>query len=354
MTPNIDHVPEQALIKSEVKEFLKENELNNNVQGIQKITPEFSERQYYRIFLKDRSFVLQHSFGEAPEAIFDSFLKTQAAFRSARVKVPKIYAHSKERSWILMEDLGKIFLQSDPRVSHIESSLEYLIHLMQSYDKKRDAQKLSKQCPNFSLSFDEAKYEAEMKYCHKYFITQTLRKDGNSFLEWCRPNNAFLAQRAFFFCHRDYHSRNILLKNGHPVVIDFQDARWGPITYDLVSFLWDPYLKLEKSQIEVYLKSFLAVMLEYKNEFSKEQCAYFENIGDFKEELCRMRVQRMLKVVGSFAAIHVEKNNKNFLEYIRPALNSAVEALHDLERLKKLQDEDFKLREFLEQIDYEA
>ena len=60
-------------------------------------------------------------------------------------------------------------------------------------------------------------------------------------------------------CHRDYHSRNLMLRDGALFIIDFQDARMGPDTYDLVSLLRDSYVDLASQQVEELIAYFLAL-----------------------------------------------------------------------------------------------
>ena len=60
-------------------------------------------------------------------------------------------------------------------------------------------------------------------------------------------------------CHRDYHSRNLMLHDGSLYIIDFQDARMGPDTYDLVSLLRDSYVDLTPQQVDELIAFFLAL-----------------------------------------------------------------------------------------------
>src|SRR5207237_5094268 len=66
-----------------------------------------------------------------------------------------------------------------------------------------------------------------------------------------------LADEPRVLCHRDYHSRNLMLHNGRLYVIDFQDARMGPDTYDLVSLLRDSYVDLSEQRVEALIRVFL-------------------------------------------------------------------------------------------------
>ena len=68
-----------------------------------------------------------------------------------------------------------------------------------------------------------------------------------------------LASEPRVLCHRDYHSRNLMLHGGTLHIIDFQDARMGPDTYDLVSLLRDSYVDLTDVELDELIAYFLAL-----------------------------------------------------------------------------------------------
>ena len=68
-----------------------------------------------------------------------------------------------------------------------------------------------------------------------------------------------LAAEPRVLCHRDYHSRNLMLHDEQLYIIDFQDARMGPDTYDLVSLLRDSYVDLPEQTVDELIAYFLAL-----------------------------------------------------------------------------------------------
>src|SRR6185312_10810347 len=66
-----------------------------------------------------------------------------------------------------------------------------------------------------------------------------------------------LDEQPKFVCHRDYHSRNLMLKLGRIYVIDFQDARLGPLQYDLVSLVHDSYVNLSSTSIDFIKRDYI-------------------------------------------------------------------------------------------------
>ena len=117
-----------------------------------------------------------------------------------------------------------------------------------------------------------------------------------------------LASQEPTFTHRDYHSRNLMAKDGRLILLDFQDARMGPCQYDLVSLLRDSYVHLEdgfrNEMIEHYIKQ------KEKEETRPVNRQEFYRIFDW------MSIQRNLKALGTFAYQSVVKGNHRYLEYI--------------------------------------
>src|SRR5205085_12439375 len=83
-------------------------------------------------------------------------------------------------------------------------------------------------------------------------LRSTLAEEWSSIVEE-------LASEPRVLCHRDYHSRNLMLHDGSLYIIDFQDARLGPDTYDLVSLLRDSYVDINDRQLDDLIAYFLAL-----------------------------------------------------------------------------------------------
>ena len=115
------------------------------------------------------------------------------------------------------------------------------------------------------------------------------------------------------YCHRDYHSRNLMIKNQQVFLIDFQDAGLGPWFYDLTSLLYDSYVPLE-SKIKTKLLTF-----------------YFENLPSYlkkqalsvphTEQMTKHQfLQRGFKACGRFSAFKNLNQKNTHLKYIKPTL----------------------------------
>jgi hypothetical protein len=171
----------------------------------------------------------------------------------------------------------------------------------------------------------------ELNFFVKYFLVshRKLLLPQTSLLELAIEFDELSSQlekESSVLCHRDFHSRNLMLHNGQLNVIDFQDARMGPDTYDLVSLLRDSYITLDKS----FVKKIIAHYLEKTG---------VPNDESFTKRFDRMSVQRHLKALGTFGyQITVMGRHRyhdailNTLGYVRKSLGR----LHEFKKLRTL------------------
>jgi aminoglycoside/choline kinase family phosphotransferase len=107
------------------------------------------------------------------------------------------------------------------------------------------------------------------------------------------------------FVHRDFHSCNLLETSGKRIgIIDFQDAVLGPISYDLVSLIWDRYIHWPRAQIESWIEAF---RLQLGLEIGPQQWLRYCDL---------MGLQRNIKIVGIFARLHYRDGKNGYIEMI--------------------------------------
>jgi aminoglycoside/choline kinase family phosphotransferase len=123
-----------------------------------------------------------------------------------------------------------------------------------------------------------------------------------------------LAAEPRVLCHRDYHSRNLMLHDGSLYIIDFQDARMGPDTYDLVSLLRDSYVDLAAAQVDELVAYFLALRAGPAG-VSPDAAAEYRRRFDV------MALQRNLKALGTFGYQTVTRGNPVYIQYMPRTLN---------------------------------
>src|SRR5207245_7792741 len=112
-----------------------------------------------------------------------------------------------------------------------------------------------------------------------------------------------LASEPRVLCHRDYHSRNLMLHDASLYIIDFQDARLGPDTYDLVSLLRDSYVDINDRQLDDLIAYFLALTGATDDQ-------------EFRRRFDVMALQRNLKALGTFGYQTAVRRNPVYIQYI--------------------------------------
>ena len=106
------------------------------------------------------------------------------------------------------------------------------------------------------------------------------------------------------FCHRDFHSRNLMvLADESLALVDIQDARWGPDSYDLASLLRDAYIDIDESWIDPLVELYVATLGEAASE-------------GFRTRLDCVSVQRMIKALGTFGYQATVRRERRYLESI--------------------------------------
>jgi aminoglycoside/choline kinase family phosphotransferase len=306
-----------------------------------------SSRKYFRLSQGTKSFILQWADPFANEAA-DShpYISAGHLFQSLGVNAPKILGSIPAKGWVLMEDLGDKTLSQDITIERYKISIDWIEKMISGVADGVATKSLQKfKGPHLGWAFDLEKLTFEMKHTATHLVDFYLKENSGKFLTLIENNSVYLAKRPRFFCHRDYHSRNLMLHNNSVYVIDFQDARMGPITYDVVSLLWDPYLELEENTRESLLEYWKTKMNEYsssKRPGAGTVRAVFEEkvkkVAAWKIELERMKLQRLLKAAGSYASFLNLKGRKDYLPWIRPALERSLDALEKLKQYKAIEN----------------
>lgn len=257
-----------------------------------------------------------------------NWLEMQSALTEMQIPVPQVYKVDPQERTIWTEDLGDHFLSSTMKTDVLDMSIPACLDTINYYKKALQlivqAQYPSKTVQNPALNkfFDFEKLYYEMTFFIKHFLNDFLHlgvsEDSHSDLyqdlqKLC--HNLDTCERVF--CHRDYHVRNIMLKNGAIYWIDFQDARMGPHSYDVVSLLRDSYVDITWQTRKSLFNFYLSELNKKRTELN------FTPISEdnFYSEALLMGLQRNLKAIGSFGYLAVEKQKKDYLKYIPHTLN---------------------------------
>ena len=279
-----------------------------------------SSRRYYRVVAGDRSWVLMQwePFQEAKDF---PFLSVQSCFANHDVPVPQVFDYDATAGLFLLEDLGDLTLErkfwefqnQENILPYYKKTLDELIKIHSLHLKKESIGS----CTAFDIEFSVEKLMWEFQYMRKHLI-QGLLKISLSATEERQINECFddICQRLYklpqVVCHRDFHSRNVMIKHGRIFIIDFQDARMGPAVYDLVSLLYDSYVSLKPETI--------SQLLEYYADGFPNFSQIAESRKSFLAAFNLQSLQRCLKACGSFASFFNDRSDERYLKYIEPTL----------------------------------
>jgi aminoglycoside/choline kinase family phosphotransferase len=307
---------ERILVEELFKKTVNKNLLKDDIiENIEKLTGDASTRKYYRIWTSTTSYVACLDNPTTDPNSEPTFLKLQRILQSEKVRVPLIFDKDLGTGYILEEDLGDVTFLKD--IAQISTKDEEFLLYKKAVDLMAaihnvDANKYKDEFFT-KLAFDTEKLFSEMEFTKKYFLKMYLGLDVTT------PGIEALYKRLYDMCyalsglprvlvHRDYHSRNLMVKNSEQIVIDFQDARMGTPLYDLVSLLEDCYYQLDsdnkKKLIEYYFDGYYR---NIDNLITFEQFMYFYDM---------MTIQRVFKAIGSFSYIYAERKDLRYVKYI--------------------------------------
>lgn len=257
-----------------------------------------------------------------PEAETPDFIAVARHLAVSGVRVPAIDAVAPASGWMCLEDFGDRALadvwqagRKPERLVWGQRALDALIRIHTAATQHVDAA-----CPAFHLAFDVPKLLSELQHFRLHAIEglwqQTLSEDERqAFDTACLPLCTYLDAQPRYFCHRDYHGWNIMAQDNTVGILDFQDARMGPQPYDVVSLLVD-----RRTPSILGADISIALVHYYLDRFEAETGRRVDRAA-FGELFELVAVQRCLKAIGTFAAMHVAHGRSQYLPYIVPTLH---------------------------------
>jgi N-acetylmuramate 1-kinase len=320
-------------VRDRIDAYLASTALNTRGAKVVPLTGDASDRRYFRVLLRDEpAQVLAVHPGPIDFAALP-FVNVAKLLSDMPVPVPRILGHSDQLGVIALQDLGDVTLQAHlGAASGAEHAALYreavaLIATLQ----KRGAELASPDYIPYTVAFDVEKLTWELDFFIKHFVEAyrgvvigpAAREElGREFAVLIEE----LASEPRVLCHRDYHSRNLMLHHGKLYIIDFQDARMGPDTYDLVSLLRDSYVDLPEQNVDDLIAYFLAV----KGETAEA--------GRFRKRFDMMALQRNLKALGTFGYQTTARRNPVYIQYIPRTLRHVRNNLEQLTRFARLRE----------------
>jgi aminoglycoside/choline kinase family phosphotransferase len=287
-----------------------------------------SFRRYFRIASKNPDFPSLIVMDAPPQhEPLDAFIEVDLLLENAGLNVPKILEQNVAEGFLLLNDLGtKTYLAelNSESANYLYKDATQALIQMQLASK-------SDMLPNY----DEALLKRELDLFPEWYLGKHLHIELSK-LQNLQLKQAFeliiqnnLAQ-AKVYVHRDYHSRNLMMtKKNNPGVIDFQDAVYGPITYDASSLWRDAYISWPEERVIDWVIKFWEegrqVGLPMPNDF-----------GQFYRDFEWMGLQRHLKILGIFARLFHRDGKDGYLKDIPLVLEYAIATANRYIELKPL------------------
>ena len=302
------------------------------------LRPASSDASFRRYFRLDVVPALRDKLGESLVAMdapperenVPAFIQVDGLLRDAGVTVPAIVARKEDSGFLLLSDLGSTtYLQ---RLSVDNAPFMY----SDAIDALLKFQLASQ--PGVLPEFDRAFVLRELNLFPEWYIERHLGVQLND-IQRAQLDKVFeaitanvLSQQQVFM-HRDFHSRNLMfLDQGNPGVLDFQDAVYGPVTYDLASLLRDAYVQWDEEFV-------LDWVVRYWQSAKQVGLPVNPDIDAFYRDFEFMGLQRHLKILGIFCRLNYRDGKSNYLgdlptvmEYVRKTAHRYTE-LRPLVRL---------------------
>jgi len=326
-------------LKEFVKSYIDDTYADNKEFSWEIVPGDGSKRIFYRLSNNQGSFIVMANppIEKNVEKENSSYLNIGKHLFSKGIPVACIYRYDRDNGWFIMEDLGntslqEIALNSNNRIDIYKGVIELLIQIQLEGKEGFNPEWCyhTKRYDRFIMERFESDYFLTYFLKGLHGLNQDLDKLKSSFKHL--SYNASLADNNFFL-HRDFQSRNLIIKDNKIGIIDWQGGRFGPLQYDLASLLIDPYVGLKKEETTLLYDYYITLL---------EKC--LPNIsGSFSRHYPYIAIQRNLQILGAFSYLSKVQGKNGFFVYISPALHSLEGLLkeindHELNPLRKIVD----------------
>jgi aminoglycoside/choline kinase family phosphotransferase len=271
---------------------------------IEKITPGGSDRVFYRCLVKEKdTYILVW------DKNLQDYLRLQKHLSDRGIAVPAVIWSDEASCLLLLEDLGKTSLYQlvagkRGKLRLYRMVIDELVKMQ--IDGYHDA-------PIKTL-YDLDHIKWEQAYYKRHFLRQfcglkpkQMKKIEGEMERLAKDVYKMIRPWRNFLMHRDFQSQNIYIKDNKVKIIDFQSARIGPLTYDLASLLRDPYVHITPDEEKKLTEYYLSLLKEKRVRMKK---------SEFKELYQLTGLQRNMQALGAYANLSINKNKKQFRQYI--------------------------------------
>ena len=287
-----------------------------------------SFRRYFRIESKNPDFGTLIIMDAPPQhEPLDAFIQVDLLLSEAGLNVPKILEKNPAEGFLLLNDLGNqtyLTKLNSETANHLYQDATHALIQMQLASK-----------PGVLPNYDEALLQRELDLFPEWYLRKHLGIELTD-LQQAQVKQSFaliiennLAQ-ATVYVHRDYHSRNLMVtEKNNPGVLDFQDAVYGPITYDASSLWRDAYIAWPEERV-------IDWVIKFWEQGRKAGLPMPDDFGQFYRDFEWMGLQRHLKVLGIFARLFHRDGKNGYLKDIPLVLEYAIATANRYIELKPL------------------
>ena len=283
-------------------------------------------RSYFRVADQNgKTFIVM----DAPPAHEDvrPFIRVTSLFEKAALTVPHIYEQSPEQGFLLLSDLGR---ETYLDVLNEDNARELMTEAIDALVKWQSISE-----PGVLPEYDRATLTRELNLFPEWYIAKhrnkTLDERQSALLKVCferiLQNNL---SQVKVFVHRDYMPRNLMvMPEGGPGILDYQDALYGPVSYDIASLLRDAFISWGETFV-------IDMTIRYWEKARQAGIPVPQDFGVFWKDVEWMGLQRHLKILGIFARLNYRDNKPKYLADTPRFINYVRQTAHRYDELKAL------------------
>ena len=279
---------------------------------------------------------------------FTTFLNIANYWRTLEINVPQVLAHDEKQGFMLLSDFGDLTLLDKLQslcIANDRESIAQFYHLamvnLAQINLSPTTKKITLPSYEKTCLYDELVLFKHW-FCDQLLSLNLTDNELDTLDDWFSMLVQSALQQPQVVVHKDYHSRNIMLADHHPLtlgIIDFQDVTWGPITYDIVSLLKDCYVTWPATQVEEWALAYRQQLIASSKEIDHSPISL--ELTEWTEQAWLkafhlMGLQRHLKVLGIFSRLHLRDNKSRYLDDIPRTLAYILERIQTCSPSTKL------------------
>ena len=304
---------EESVLPPDAAAFLREH--LGDAWSARALAGDASVRAYYRISRPDGSTYMLAYYPQEVRGQLRRFLDAYKAV-SPHGRIPAVLYHGE--STALQEDVGDRTLYD---ILHADAG-----EGVRLYGEAIDLLVMFQRAPAVEINppFTAEFFESELDMTREFYVEKLMGGETAAELGALFKTLANkVAQHPYVLCHRDFHGQNIHTHNDLLYLIDYQDLRMGPDTYDLASLLRDRGVAR-------------IIGRDAELELVDRYCRSSGAKGDVRQRYFETLLQRSIKILGTFSKQPIVRGRLHYLDFIPPTLESIERCIEDLPEFEPL------------------